>query len=327
MRRFLIFAAGAMLLIGSCSKDNASSLKDRMARADGQLAELEELSSRIRNDISGLATVLEEAQAGNLILKCEATPDGNGYVITFSDGQVISVSNGKAGADGTDGKDASKDGESPQISVRKDHTGAYCWTIDGEFMTDSEGNHIYVSINVTQGKDGVVPMFRVRDGKWQVSYTGGEVWIDLGDSSKGSPYLFKSVSVEGVLVNFTLSDGSVFSLYRLVDPLLAITGWENLPVVPNRSMEVGYTVTGASPLTKVHVVANSGLSAVVIPDASATGTGSIRIDAPAVLTGGDILVTADNGYGRVSMKKISFEGGTMLVSDIEPVEGVDPFIW
>lgn len=327
MRRFLIFAAGAMLFISSCSKDDSSSLKDRIAGADRQLAEMEVLSSRIRNDISGLATVLEEAQAGNLILKCEATSDGAGYVITFSDGQVASVSNGLAGHDGKDGKDASKDGECPQVSVRKDHTGAYCWTVDGEFMTDSEGNHIYLTLNVMQGRDGVVPMFRVLDGRWQVSYTGGEVWIDLGDSSKGSPYIFESVSVDGVLVNFTLSDGSVFSLYRVVDPLLAITGWENLSVVPNRSMEVGYSVSGASPLTKVYAVANSGMSAEVIPDVSSLGTGRIRIDAPAVLTDGDILVTADNGYGRVSMKKISFERGTILVSDIEPVEGVDPFIW
>lgn len=310
----------------SCSKLDSAALQDRIDKAGEQISKLESLSAQVSKDMSGLAVILEEAQAGTLILSCEKTSDGNGYVITFSDGVVVTVSNGKDGKDGTDGKDNGNDGHDPQISAKVDHTGAYCWTVDGEFVTDSEGNHIYLSINASQGKDGAVPMFRVLDGKWQVSYTGGEVWIDLCDSSKGAPYLFKEVVPDGALVNFTLSDGSVFSVYRLVDPKLEILGWEGLPVVPERSMEVGYTVTGASPLTIVSAVANSGLSASVLAGPQ-VGVGSIRIDAPAFLTGGQVLVTADNGYGRISMKKISFDGATIVVSDIEPIGGVDPFIW
>lgn len=320
----MLLSAG-LTLFYSCSK-SAQTLEDRLSRADEKIAALEELSARISQDISGLAVILEEAQAGNLILKCEPTPDGNGYIISFSDGQVISVSNGEDGIDGTDGTDSDKDGHTPEISVKKDHTGAWCWTIDGEFLTDSDGNHIHVSIDAQQGRDGAVPMFRVLDGKWQVSYTGGEVWLDLCDSAKGSPYLFKAIEIDGALVTFTLSDGTQFELFRLVDPLLSISGWEGLPVVPNRSIEVDYTVDGATPYTKVSAVANSGLAASVLAG-DTVAAGKIRIDVPSILTDADVLVCADNGYGRISMKKISFKQGTILVSDIESIEDMDPFTW
>lgn len=327
MRRFgikiLILCAASAL--ASCTKFDSSALESRIDAANEKLSALETLAVQLGKDMSGLATILEESAAGNLITGCVVSPDGT-YCITFSDGRTITISDGMDGMDGTDGKDSTVDGHTPQLSIKIDHTGRYCWTLDGEFITDSEGNHIYVSLSANQGTDGVVPILRVVDGMWQVSYTGGEVWIDLYRTNVGNPYLFKSVEADGAVVNFTLADGSVFSLYRLVDPKLTISGWEGVPVVPNRSIELEYAVEGATPYTRVSAVANHGLSASVTAGAT-LGSGTLAISMPSTLTDGDVLVSADNGYGRVSMKKISFEAGTVTVCDIEPVDGMDNFIW
>ena len=62
--------------------------------------------------------------------------------------------NGTDGTDGEDGKDGTdgQDGTAPVIGVKPDTDGVYYWTLNGDWLRDSDGNKI-----PTTGKDGEDP--------------------------------------------------------------------------------------------------------------------------------------------------------------------------
>ena len=196
---------------------------------DARLSALEELCNQMNTNISSLQIIINALQDNDYVKS--VTPvmqDGKeiGYTITFSKSNPITIYHGKDGSDGADGEDGSdgNDGTTPVIGVRQDTDGIYYWTLNGEWLTDSQGNKIKAQgtdgsdgSDGVDGKDGITPKFKIENGYWYVSYDNEDSWQQLGkatgengsDGGDGDS-LFSNVdytsSVDYVI--FTLSNGT-----------------------------------------------------------------------------------------------------------------------
>jgi len=329
----VILPAALSLLLSACSSYDDTFLTQRMDQMEKELGRLEGVAATVNADIASASDIMLAFGKGDYVTSCQALEDGSGYVITFSASAPITVHHGTNGVDGTDGTDApdgtdAEDGISPVVGIAKDETGAYCWTLNGSYLLDGEGGHVYLTISTTEGKDGTVPQLRVKDGMWQLSLNNGYTWTDLvraSASAQASPYIFSKVEPLEDVVRFTLSDGSTFDLLRLGTPCLELSGWQGLKVVPGRSVDIAYTVSGATSRTVVRAVGNHGYTARVKADSVSSGT--ITVLAPAEVVDGEVLVVADNGFGCLSIRKMTFSTTGITVTELEGFGNMQDFEW
>lgn len=222
--KFFYFWMLAALVLGvattvSCSEEpDYPDIWSELEDLDGRLSRLEAWQKSMNEQVSALKAIVEASQTGKTITNVEDTADG--YTITFSDGSKISIKHGDAG----------EGGAGPELSVDKDENG-YFWTINGEPLTDDEGNNLYVT--GADGEPGVTPQLRVNsDGNWEYS-TDGTEWEEFTDengdpiSAKGEQgeqgdSFFESVDVddEAGIVTITLADGTEFQLTMVSERVL-----------------------------------------------------------------------------------------------------------
>lgn len=317
----------------SCTSVDINTLNGRLDAVEAELARQEAQVLRLNTDIQAAENVFDAMSKGTLIISCNALEDESGWCIGFSDNTSVTLRNGTDGTDGTDGQpgdDAAdgSDGVSPVIGVALDSDGAYYWTLNGEWLRGTDGQLIPLTLSTTQGRPGVVPQLRIRDGIWQVSVDRAASWQNLGPVTSGtaSPYIFSAVSNEEDCVRLTLNgSGQVLTMPKLLTPNLTLGGWEGVAVVPGRSVDIAWSVAHAVAGTRVSAVANSGYSVQVI--ASSVSEGILRVTAPSALTDAQVLVTADNGFGRICMRVIRFEKGTLMVSGLETPGSITDFDW
>ena len=144
MKKLLIIAFLGILLFPSCSND------DWMDEFNQLQTELES----IKNECANQKLLIEALQKGTYIVGIEQKEDS--YTIKFSDGQSITLTNGKTpliniGENGNwfiDGKDSGKpsygaDGKSPEVSIGKNGN----WFINGEDTG--------IKASGSDGKDGL----------------------------------------------------------------------------------------------------------------------------------------------------------------------------
>ena len=127
---------------GRCGTYNDDPLRTWVGDLEDRIEALEERCDELNDEIVALRTIVNSIERGTLIES--VTPfveeERSGYRITFTDGTTITIYNGTNGSDGDKG-DKGDDGSTPVIGVEEDG-GVYYWTIDGEWLTDSEGNRI-----------------------------------------------------------------------------------------------------------------------------------------------------------------------------------------
>ena len=138
---------GLALSCLACSKYDDSALYDRLAKLEQRVGAIEENVKVANEDIKTLKSLVAAASQGKTITNVEKTTEG--YNLTLSDKQVISI---KIGRNGTDG-------HSPKISVAQEN-GVYYWQLDGQWLLDAQGNKVRVSGETgpvgPQGPQGVV---------------------------------------------------------------------------------------------------------------------------------------------------------------------------
>lgn len=196
----------------------------------------------MNTNISSLQTIVNAIQKNDQISAiAPINKDGKeiGYTIVFTSGKNITIYHGADGKNGADGKD----GHTPIIGVKQDADGNYYWTIDGEWLTDDNGNKI--KANGTDGKDGangtdgndgndgqngtdgITPQLKIENDYWYVSYDNGETWKQLGkatgedgnngtDGTNGDSF-FQSVTQDDKNVYFTLADGTVITISKAIE--------------------------------------------------------------------------------------------------------------
>ena len=196
----------------------------------------------MNTNITSLQTLVNNLKAGIVITNIAPITEANneiGYTITFSDGRSITIyhgKDGKNGANGTNGIDGTNgtNGTTPTISVAKDTDGEYYWTIDGQWLTDENGNKVRATgangkvgkdgkdgtngndgINGVDGSNGLTPEIKIEEGYWYIRYGDGE-WQQIGIASISCDCTcgITSITEDNSYVYFTLSDGSIIKILK-----------------------------------------------------------------------------------------------------------------
>lgn len=224
----ILFALATTLsMVLSCSKFDDSKLWEAVNKNAKDIAELQKLCSQMNSEIKQLQILVSAVQDADYITNILPLTDGSGYSITFKKYGTIVIKNGENGNNGENGKDGNdghdghdgkdgKDGITPQISVAKDSDGLYYWTLNGQWLLDSNGNKVIAQgtdgTNGLNGNDGKTPQLKIEDGFWYVSYDG-EAWEKLGKASRDNGLngedgeaFFKGVTMRDGYVVFTLND-------------------------------------------------------------------------------------------------------------------------
>ena len=138
-----------MLLPAACADDyDDSALWDKVNDHEERLAALEKWQEQTNQSIAAMQELLNTT---DMITGVSAVSEGGqtvGYTITFLHSDPITIYNGAKGADGKDGAD----GQTPQIGLAQAEDGNWYWTLNGELLTDAQGNPIRA--NGLDGADG-----------------------------------------------------------------------------------------------------------------------------------------------------------------------------
>lgn len=310
-------------LLGSCKYDD-SDLVERVDNLEGRLAKLEEQCKQINANINSLQIIVNALKEANHITSISNLVENGveiGYKIEFAKRDPIHIYHGKAGADGARGED----GYTPLMGVKKDKDGIYYWTLDGNWLTDNDGNKVRAQgldgkdgyngkdgkdgedgkdgkdgkdgYNGSDGKDGkdgyngkngVTPKLRIKDGNWEVSYNNGVSWETLGSATGGVvPCPIKSVEVKGRYVLFTLNSGDEIKipLYNAITIKFEET---TIGMGASSQIDLLYTLTGGDNV-KVSAIGEGVRTSV---DESAK---KLTITTDVNFTGGKVLVHATDG--------------------------------
>lgn len=194
MKKLLYLVAAVGMLFTACEYDDAD-INKRVDDLENRVAELEETIAALNQDIAGVQTLVGAMQ--NNVYVSKIVEGETGYEVYFTNGEKITIADGKAGEAGKDGV---------TVTVLLDEDGQYYWAVtkDGktEFLLDDNGNKLPV-----KGEKGNTPLMRVvmegETGYWEVSYDNGETWerVLLEDgtpvtTSGGAGGLFKEAYVD-----------------------------------------------------------------------------------------------------------------------------------
>lgn len=249
MKKLLTFAALlAVVALTSCKYDD-DDIWNSVHGLENRVAKLEELCKQMNTNISSLQTIVTALQNNDYITN--VTPimkEGEivGYTISFAKSNAITIYNGKDGKDGIDGSDGKngedgKNGITPTIGVKQDADGVYYWTLNGDWLTDENGDKI--KAEGTDGKDGadgsdgnngsdgangqngITPQFKIENNYWYISYDNEKSWIQLGRATgengkdgmdgtdgKDGDNIFKTVTQDDTNVYFTLNDNTIITI-------------------------------------------------------------------------------------------------------------------
>ena len=172
--------------------------------------------------------------------------------------------------------------------IQKVEPTATGWTIT---LSDNSVLTLYNGTNGTDGAPGA-PGAAGKDGK---------------DGADGDAF-FSSVEVDGDTVIIKLVDGTTFVLPLYVEFELQLLT-EDAVLKPAATTPIAYRVKGETPETKLHIVAGGEYVAELSENSP-----EILITAPAVLTPNHIVVMADRGDGKVSVKTINIVGQELNVT-------------
>lgn len=160
MKKNIFILLVLSIIFSSCT--NLDEIYKRLDDHERRIKSMETLVKNANDNISSIKTLLDAQQKKLSIVSFEELSDKSGYELLMSDGSKITLKNGQ-------------NGESPIINVKQDTDGIYYWTLNGEFITDGDGNKI--KAEGQDGAIGITPKLRVNtDGYWEVSMDEGKTW-------------------------------------------------------------------------------------------------------------------------------------------------------
>lgn len=302
----IFFALMMGLAICACTPEayDDTAIKEQIDNLDDRLTKVEEDLATLELNVAAMKTLAEALKTGKYIESVTPLEDGTGYTITFSDETTIVIKNGEKGDKGETGDKGDKgdtgaagvDGKTPTVAV-KEVDGVLYWFINGE-----QGPAVYEE----------APVFTSVDGNLYVTYPGGEPQF-VGALTGVS--IFKSVVVneEEGTVTFTFvgengEAGDSFDLPLAEKFALEIAASVGL-AKEQTSVEIPYTVKGANATTTVDVLA---VACEAVVEAEVIKVSNIA-------AGAQMLVFADNGEGKTSIRKVVFSAENYSVEDVDYV--------
>lgn len=302
----IFFALMMGLAVCACTPEayDDTAIKEQIDNLDDRLTKVEEDLATLELNVAAMKTLAEALKTGKYIESVVALEDGTGYTITFSDETTIVIKNGEKGDKGETGDQGDKgdtgaagvDGKTPTVAV-KEVDGVLYWFINGE-----QGPAVYEE----------APVFTSVDGNLYVTYPGGEPQF-VGALTGVS--IFKSVVVneeEGtVTFTFVGENGEAGDSFDL--PLaekFALEIAESIGLAKDQtSVEIPYTVKGANATTTVDVLA---VACEAVVEAEVIKVSNIA-------AGAQMLVFADNGEGKTSIRKVVFAAESYSVEAVDYV--------
>lgn len=200
MKRIQKILLAAMITLVAPAFTACTDYQDEIDALDYRITVLENLVKRWNADLESMQVIVNAMEDGDYITN--VTESSQGYIITFNESGAIIIKDGKDGIDGKDGKDA----QTPDISVKQGEDGYWYWTLNGEFITNSEGDIVRANgkdgqdgkdgkdgengkdgQNGKDGKDAVSPQVRINEesGIWEISIDNGVTWISTGTFATG----------------------------------------------------------------------------------------------------------------------------------------------
>ena len=273
-------AVAMMMLPAACADDyDDSALWDKVNDHEERLAALEKWQEQTNQSIAAMQELLNTT---DMITGVSAvTEDGQtvGYTITFLQSDPITIYNGAKGADGEDGADGA-DGQTPQIGLAQAEDGNWYWTLNGELLTDAQGNPIRANgldgADGADGEDGATgpegpqgndgtsaPTPQILLGSsitsgtiktdngqkdtdaWYLSVDGGATWYRVSgkDGTNGDTWFAEAPKKEGNYYVFTLAnDGSSFKV-AAYQPFCILAKGETLESFDNATVPVNEATT------------------------------------------------------------------------------------
>ena len=296
----IIFALMLGLAAVACTtaEYDDTAIKEQLGDLDDRLTKVEEDLATLQLSVDAMKTLADALKNGKYIVSYVEVEGG--YTLTFNDGTSIVVYHGaqgpqgETGAQGPQGENGAA-GATPTVEV-KDVDGVLYWYINGQQVCP-----------VYEG----TPVFSSKDGKLYVQYPGSEELVEIGELVGKS--LFDDVKVGEDYIEFFLLDGGSFKVPVAKAFALEIAATVGLSQ-GQTEVEIPYTVTGATEATVVDVLAY-GCEAVVEAEV---------IKVSGITEGAQLLVFADNGEGKTSIKKVVFDAekySVEAVAEIIPAEG------
>ena len=271
-------AVAMMLLPAACADDyDDSALWDKVNDHEERIAALEKWQEQTNQSIAAMQELLNTT---DMITGVSAVSEGGqtvGYTITFLHSDPITIYNGTPGADGEDGADGA-DGQTPQIGLAQAEDGNWYWTLNGETLTDADGNPIRANgLDGADGEDGEdgatgpegpqgddgtsAPTPQIKLGSnvtgtimtdngqtiadaWYLSVDGGATWYRVSgtDGTNGDAWFSDEPKKEGNYYVFTLTDQSTFRV-AAYQPFCILAEGETIGTFDNATVPVNEATT------------------------------------------------------------------------------------
>ena len=296
----VFFALMAGLAVFACTpaEYDDTAIKEQIDNLDDRLTKVEEDLATLELNVAGMKTLAEALKTGKYVESVVELEDGTGYTITFSDETTIVVKHGEKGATGEKGDtgDTGEAGKTPTVIV-KDVDGVFYWFINGE-----QGPAVYEE----------APVFTSEDGNLYVTYPDGTKKY-VGTLTGKSIFDTVVPNVEEGTVTFTFVGENGEPGDSFVLPLAEAFSLEIAASVglskDQTEVEIPYTVKGATETTVVDVLA---VACEAVVEAEVIKVSNIA-------AGAQMLVFADNGEGKTSIKKVVFASESYSVEAVDYV--------
>ena len=144
-RCFGAILLGFVLCFTSCDDFDDSAIWEAISGLEGRIEALEQWQDETNNNIAALHELLTTNDMITSVTPVLMGSDTIGYTLSFLNSEPITIYHGKQGAQG-------EAGDTPLIGLTQDDAGDWFWTLNGELMTDADGNPIRA--NGEDGKDG-----------------------------------------------------------------------------------------------------------------------------------------------------------------------------
>lgn len=356
-RKTLTLLLLAALTFAACKYDDSELWEqvnqntEELAAQAARIVALEAWQAETNTNIQALQTLLSTTDYITAVTPVVKDGVEVGFTISFLNTPAITIYHGTKG-------DKGDKGDTPQIGAAQAEDGNWYWTLNGEFLTDTDGNPIRA--NGTQGEQGDqgpagddAPLPQLATGKKlnaqgittdsqnkdiepdaiYLSVDGGQTWTrvsgEKGDTGatgatgatgeKGDSF-FEDVDIDDDYVTFILANGGgTFQVPRYTGIGLTFD-------VPGVSLPYGQTAKIQCIVTGIDNPTADDLYLITVPDgwkASISVNLILTVTAPADITSGaatgEILVMLDNKKGSTTIGRITVFCGTELtIGNLQP---------
>lgn len=311
------------------------------------------------SSLQTLVTALQNSDYITAVTPVTSGGQTIGYTMTFKHALPITIYHGTNGKDGQDGRNGTTPviGVVPYNGVYYWTLNGTWLTDTSGNKIKAEGTVGRDGVNGKpgqdgddgqdgkpgeDGEDGITPQLKIENEYWYISYDNGASWIQLGKATgdkrdkgdKGEPgapgtsggdSIFSKVEDNATEVVFTLADGTTtitIPKYTAAASLdITFEATESVNVLPGKSYEIGYTLSGADERTVVEAVAQNGYRADVV--ATDYQSGKIVITAPEKVADDRIIVLVSDGSDRTLMRAINIAESILRITTNSYIIEVD----